>query len=269
MQAYIDNTFYSKIENGKPVTVRYILPVTSSELARGCRKEVAVPRRMPNGTHDTALLDIVIVPNTREGFTYYFDDAGEHLRGEKYQNVQVVLSCCDSGFSSNNNYGNNQYISSSNVPYSQNQPYQQNNYGYNQNNNSQFPYSNSMMQNNSASSLFDLSRKIENDVEISYEIGPGGKYDTFVSFNGNYNVFGPGFTRSISLTDGSLINIQGFNLPQVQGQWRQHFNFFAPQYGSPLSGTLHVRFICPTNNSHVMSRNVDYSGKKDSFCNCF
>ncbi|CAF2876969.1 unnamed protein product [Rotaria sp. Silwood2] len=91
----VNHKFTSKIVNGKPAIIQRFFPVTSHELHVGATKVLEVPRIMPDGRKDTAILEIEIEPNTLEGYTYHFQGAGEYLENNKFQDVHVVLACSD------------------------------------------------------------------------------------------------------------------------------------------------------------------------------
>ena len=90
-----DTKFFSQMTNGKQSNVMLSLPITSSELKVGAKKELELSRTMPGGTRNTAVLEIAVQPGTHESHEYYFQDAGEYLGNNRFQTVQVQFKLSD------------------------------------------------------------------------------------------------------------------------------------------------------------------------------
>ncbi|ELA42132.1 uncharacterized protein VICG_00773 [Vittaforma corneae ATCC 50505] len=88
-------TILTSTVNGRPKNVVLTLYLTPEELQRGCRKIVKIVRRGKMGFEQSFELNVDVPMNAVKGTVYTFDNAGDYLGNDVFQNINILLDSTD------------------------------------------------------------------------------------------------------------------------------------------------------------------------------
>lgn len=225
--------------NGRPKNVVLTLYLTPEEFQRGCKKIVKIVRRGKMGFEQSFELEVDVPMHAVKGTVYTFDNAGDYLGNDMFQNINVMLESTDSNAQCF--YGHPQQVDASTfqawklAPYGTTEPQvsmpqQPAMLAANDPNVSGYPRTSS----SSIPSFSQLKVFKEGEYDISYF--PNGDVGVQLRFSVQ-SLASPFFNFKQTLADGSRLrlfarDVQTVGIPEYKPR------MFTPVIGSNLTGNI-------------------------------